>query len=1378
MANETKVYVGKKGAQTLYKRLKDLIGRITTYQKVTNTTEAGVPIVTNPNSRTIYLVKDNTVVGDDKYKEWIWTSDLGWECIGTTSIPENAWKQWAEDNGSVGTTDTVYLGKDNNLARTWSFGFGNNNTSSTTLENVDWSGSDVVMIGSFNNAIDAAGAYQVGFRNSVVNNHRMSESSQYYNYYTAINFGNGNEIDAEGMNLGKDNTAADFGMNIGQHNSANHASLSIGERVSTDQASISIGTDSVAENKSLSIGFGSVIAGVLYDDGEILHSAEYGSSLAIGINHLCAAKNSIAIGSGVTTADTYSMVSGGSFAILAEGIQLAQQASSIYGNSFGVGSCLTLKSSSFSIGRFNTADNYSYAIGERNTVNCGSFAIGQNNTLIGDPNGANYAWGDAFATGRDLNDVRGRSCTFGIGNAHITQFAYSAGISNNTIHESAVAVGIENNNVYSHSTAVGSQNSSIYGDGVAIGNGNRDIRSMGTAVGCYNYSVYGGSFATGLANTAQNGSIAIGISNYARNGGMLFGIANKAIAYSTDSYYVSYHANSVVMGFGNEVYNVRDTLNKSGWTKAITTCGMAIGAYIKAYGHNFISIGSSNTLGDVDNWMNDTAANTDNDGFMTAIGFQCTAKRNYDFAYGYQSTASGGENIAFQHSSATGYRNIAMVDSAAIGTGNIAIMESTLGIAMASGYDATKNLTHNTLLNARLLSTQACSSNYGYHHNILASVSAFLYAPSGAAGNVIIGGRNRSDYTLDYNPSTLTTVGGAITGNFVLGNMTAGATISAQNGVRNNLIVNPEQMSITSLNAVAVNTMINSTVALDKSEIVMYNFVHCSKVLGTVGPFTNNVLFGNSRIESTVYDNSNGLFKNVLFSNSSLKFTDKARAWSSNQPTGENFLVGTMAENTLACVSFGDRSPDYETYASPMLTDCLRVFNFGDNTIKRAMQSAIFGTENQLTTARRVFISGDENMLYGQTNASLNAGAGNISSVNIFGCKNKFYSTSTTSVERSMMRGDGNEVYTGCHDLTTFGNYNQVGIGTEPTYTDITTISAFNQVINGATLVRVHTPTPMPLPGIYETKTSGTTYYKGWYVLYANGLLYNTWSTPASYTSITGANLIAGYLAGTLTDNAWYNLSENYTLTSGQTVYTGELTESGYYYILGKGNAYKDSSTYWNDRDFITGDYNRIYCGINDSVIFGNDNLISRSVGNYSHDFIQGNNNTITDGSGSVIIGSGSTATGHMAIAIGNQLKANQWQTVIGKYNSPIDGPGRLADPTTESTKALFIVGNGYSESEGRDWMSEGLIHRSNAMVVYADGTVKAKKFVSDEPELELTAGNGINITKSVNAGTITISANGALPAPPANEGTYALQCVVDANGVATYSWAAIGTSN
>lgn len=86
---ETKIYVGKEGAQELYRRLKVEIGKITAFV-VAEPDEEGHPDVQDPSTHVIYLVKDTTAVGKDKYYEWIWSEPEGeegeWVCIGDTTI--------------------------------------------------------------------------------------------------------------------------------------------------------------------------------------------------------------------------------------------------------------------------------------------------------------------------------------------------------------------------------------------------------------------------------------------------------------------------------------------------------------------------------------------------------------------------------------------------------------------------------------------------------------------------------------------------------------------------------------------------------------------------------------------------------------------------------------------------------------------------------------------------------------------------------------------------------------------------------------------------------------------------------------------------------------------------------------------------------------------------------------------------------------------------------------------------------------------------------------------------------------------------------------------------------------------------------------------
>ena len=86
-----------------------------------------------------------------------------------------------------------------------------------------------------------------------------------------------------------------------------------------------------------------------------------------------------------------------------------------------------------------------------------------------------------------------------------------------------------------------------------------------------------------------------------------------------------------------------------------------------------------------------------------------------------------------------------------------------------------------------------------------------------------------------------------------------------------------------------------------------------------------------------------------------------------------------------------------------------------------------------------------------------------------------------------------------------------------------------------------------------------------------------------------------------------------------------------------------------------------------------------------------------------------SHAGGFATIANGNS------QTVIGKPNIP------------DTDNYALIVGNGQVSKD------EDVVSRSNAMTVAWDGTVSAKRFVSEEQELELNLSgrNGINITSA-----------------------------------------------
>lgn len=108
------IYVGKDGAQELYRRLKSIVptvdgsidiqsdnaisnravaealGQVTSFVKADGMGPDLHPDVENPSGRVIYLVRDELAPNPDQYKEWIWSTPPDdvpmWECIGSTSV--------------------------------------------------------------------------------------------------------------------------------------------------------------------------------------------------------------------------------------------------------------------------------------------------------------------------------------------------------------------------------------------------------------------------------------------------------------------------------------------------------------------------------------------------------------------------------------------------------------------------------------------------------------------------------------------------------------------------------------------------------------------------------------------------------------------------------------------------------------------------------------------------------------------------------------------------------------------------------------------------------------------------------------------------------------------------------------------------------------------------------------------------------------------------------------------------------------------------------------------------------------------------------------------------------------------------------------------
>lgn len=1294
-------------------------------------------------------------------------------------IIPSAWKDWSEQHDSVGTDGAIYIGQNNDLNRTWSFGFGNYNTASSTIL-ADWSGSDVVMVGSYNNAIDAAGAYQIGFHNTVRNNHRMLIDAPTYNYYTAINFGNGNEIDAEGVNIGKHNTANHFSVNIGQHNSGEHAAVAIGEHNTANKSSAAIGKNAIAKANSIAIGNGNVVSGVKVVNGEVTNE-EWGSSIAVGLWNLYAGGGSMAIGFGSSTAGKYSSVTEGAIGILLDNIGSASYQSDIKTGAIVVGQNIKAANNSLSFGRNNTVDGDSLTFGSNNSAYGNSISIGYSNSI------------DYYNAKYDLYD--GKSIAIGFGQSEIYSSGFAIGHSNTTIYGSgmcfgirnigvystAVAIGADNKNIYGDAYAIGAQNENITGNAVAIGRKNTNVSSAAAVVGSYN-SANQGSFVIGYSNTVSLGSSAIGVANSGTGGVYLIGVGNTATASESDTLSADFHGNAAILGFGNTLKNIRAVWHSGDMSYGETkhTFSFVSGSYINAYGHNLIAIGHGHIVGDPTTWMTDSETNTKNDGFMTAIGYKCNALRNFDFAFGYKSMAKGGENVAIQHSTAIGYRNVAMVDSTVdSGIANFALCESSLNITNSyKPYNKTQhNLLFNSLVSAEknvaenlIFNTKATVSvvgngfnrniiNVGTHNHTLAIGSTNNYGS--IVNNIIIGAKNARFFTPwdDNDPISLTA--DKINRNTLLNN--AYKASSFYNFVDN--IISNSELNVTDRSSCIDNIVLHSGLVATHTS--------GSELIG-------NVLLSRSKI--FMPDKRASILYNLLV-NSALGM-NTGTPDTTDADMSRNVLVNTFASNADSCFSmtFGGAGRSYqnsdgmdlgyfnrsnysefsETNGNSVLADCNRVFNFGDNICISVANSTIFGV-NKVTDIDHSFISGRGNIVTGIVGYYYKT-----PTVNILGVRNTVTNLANDYIGGTNFFGNSNTALLGnkCGENTVIGSLNYIA---EPIDIQKLTPSQVLETLSTRGYYQVTDPCIMPDGEDTNTLTYMNTFY--YYVMYNNRVAYITDSDSifASITPVvtTPATFQSMYTAGTLQPGVYYKVSSggDVNIPSGKLLLPGVTYDIGPYdsssnhkysidYTLQdvfNGGVYGTTPVTYSSRNTIIGSVNNISSRIVDYAVIGSQNLVKCNTGfksasdpyAISNGFVQGNNNTVQNGSNIICMGNGNVSTGHNSVAIGSQLISNQWQTVIGKYNVAIAGPNRLSTQTPQDpTKALFIVGNGYSSDDSLNWQNETYITRSNALELYADGRLK--------------------VSGNIEAANI--------PAAPAENGQYTLNCTVN-DGTVTYNW-------
>ena len=804
-------------------------------------------------------------------------------------------------------------------------------------------------------------------------------------------------------------------------------------------------------------------------------------------------------------------------------------------------------------------------------------------------------------------------------------------------------------------------------------------------------------------------------------------------------------------------------------TGDIPTNSILMGALNTSNHFNSILVGVGNQS-DIPHIIPDSSHyNTDDDdGFMIAIGRENYVGRNYDIAIGYKSIAYGGENIAIQHSTARGFGNVALEQSSIkYGIRNFAMFDSTLS---SEGYGNeikfNKDVLNNVLIDGSLTGTTNMRRNTILHTNLETSASS-------TERNIIhIGERKVNDYDSDH--TVHVTQGhtfndnimiGARNGNKVSFNGSSDIILSSSSASfdRNVLLNNAYAHLSSSGGGCSDNICIDAELDIDNIYYVYDNFI-TNSVCQVATPY--NTLAANAfmaRSEVTGSDSNYSIDRNFVFASYMHCTPDRtvSRITSISDITS-NVLFGSTANMVQRCFSFSN-SYDDPGSVSAYLEYARGVVNFGDANIYDTSDLFSFGDYNEYHRIRKGVIMGNHNTVDAKTE-----NRAEIARVTLIGNDNTIKATyGSDNAGGPLILGDCNNILHGryVYDNRVIGTLNYVGTYTGlPVWTEEQIAS-----IERADYLRIFKPANRC---ILVDGTNRYVWRNGYYYYYKHAYAGPQYTAPAeAYVSMSGSAFIYAFNNGTLTDDTFYYITSDGTASTPmphgglmdpncvykiepEYTYPDRISETDKYYAVAKYGIVTSTDACNASRNVLIGDGNGVYSNTVGYYVLGTSNKVRNTqvsdmwkAYSISNGFVQGNCNEALDGSNIIIMGNGSTATGHNSVAIGSQLISSQWQTVFGKYNEPISGPDRLTDPANEGDKALLIVGNGYSDTDGDDWMDESKIHRSNAMVVYANGDAE--------------------FSGNVKASNI--------PPAPMSDGRYALNCTVT-GGVPYYSWVPLGT--
>lgn len=969
--------------------------------------------------------------------------------------------------------------------------------------------------------------------------------------------------------------------------------------VSSDGQALAIGSDGItARYGGITIGRNGVSA-----DMNNAGATTGAAAIAIGSQGVFAQYGATAMGSnGVTAKNRHALAIGseGVYAENGDSIAIGARGNTASNNSIHIG--VKGKADNRSI-IFNTSDNmnshpgnfyannyslinYADECSTQATANIGSVVLGagRNSLLSADKGSIIF---DALAY--DCDNVTGQRFLNYASQNSISLVTPSNNVDCDVIHNnSSVYRDTSYFTVKNNSLLLGAgtngylvvENDSYLIGGNTSGNSNGYAKNGSWVLG-YNNMANGGNFILGHKNDAggtsanigtsaevrpYNQSIILGNNNFVRNykpyiyaPKSVFGGHKLFSAYiSTDSYKDSRGAGTYL---GSNEATVRN---------------LVIGDYNRVTGYNAFVFGIGNYAGvesyDYNTSTSSISGDKDDDGFTFTFGMHSHAVRNYDIAIGLGTTASGGENIAI--GTKASYESYQPYYTVAKGYKNIAYhsyIEGVLNIGFASNIPIAFDKSNDWAYTNNIFNTVTGNSwTYNivnFHDNRFDCV----------VNNSLYTDTNFNRNTLKYiNYSNIGTSGNSPEFTYNDLYFFDKSTLRSNDASRN--IYRYISHSKININRAHGNIFHNiggsSTGSTDFSanyatENILFNvgsnkysnYCPGDKFLLTANNFGQNIIFNTTLMGYTTAGiNQNTIFNSFITANHDVL---PGGVDFGSDTIGHSFLYGTnvygQAGESFSFAAAGSSATTGNQIA--LLERVSKIVNFGNNNIKNAYVSQIFGDNNTLYSVGNSFVAGRMNLVQGpRTGIVSNSYVTNSNTV--FGeanaISNSDSNSNTSNDDRftnSIILGKANGILKNCIDKKCYVTDNTIIGSVNGLYSIPAT--AIDNVISVGMYNWVNATAELPYHNILH---------------YSNDKY------------VTSGQWLVNYYG----NNASYNNARNLIMGS-HSVISNNINDST---LIGSFNAAYNSATNAWSNNYVMGSFNLVANGSN-QIVLGNSNIAS-----------------------------------------------------------------------------------------------------------------------------------------------------------------------------------------